>query len=170
MQKITLQIGTVALLALLLLTAACRTTSVITEAPDGTLTTNVTTTVDIDRIARLSGETAELGTVAWLALHPEHTPYFSSSIALLTGLLVQENYEPSAFAAALEMLPLQELKSPEAKVAFAAGRILFREALHEIGTRIEGQELVQKTLLAVRDGMIAGMGTAAPDLQRPSGS
>lgn len=150
------------LMALLLTGIGCTTTKVVTANADGTFTTNVVKQVDIDRVARLSGDCAEQTTIIWLAERPDDRKYFEAAAANLGNLLINENYDPTALTQILDALPVKELKSTEAKVGIAAGRILVREALYEVATVVEGQELIRKTITALRTGILNGLNFVAP--------
>lgn len=144
------------LIGLLFLTA-CIHTKVITQLPDGTFQTNVVKQLDIERIARVSGDAAEMTTIAWLSERPDDRVHFQGVATSLSGLIDSEDFTLEAFSAALDNLPVKELKGTEAKLALAGGRIFVREAFREVATLIEGQQLIRRTMEEVRLGIFRGL-------------
>lgn len=65
---------------------------------------------DIERVARLVGSATLIGTQAYLIGHPQARTAFVASRAALRTLQADGNYDPLAFAAAFQNLPISGLQ------------------------------------------------------------
>lgn len=120
-------------------------------------------TVDSDRVSRIAGTAAQLGTTIYLAQHPEQRPSFAAAEQALTALADRQNYDPAAFSAALQGLPINELKGPNGSLYVSVALVVWDEVAAQ-ATGVDKEELVKKTLVAVRDGLRRSLGPPAPPM------
>jgi hypothetical protein len=107
---------------------------------------------DIARISRLSGTAAQLGSLAWLSKNPNDRSYFATANEALKGLINSGNYDPAAFASALQGLPIKELKGSEGSLYISVAIVVWDEAIQS-AQGLDRQELVAATLKAVQQGI-----------------
>ncbi|MDB6030227.1 MAG: hypothetical protein JWM16_565, partial [Verrucomicrobiales bacterium] len=119
------KLGTLAILGTVCLAvmfglSGCVTKPVVSTVPGGGAVTNLTRVPDVERIARVAGAAAELGSQAWLNEHPNDRRYFIVANEALKGLVNSANYDPAAFAQALQVLPMKELRGPQGSIYITA--------------------------------------------------
>jgi hypothetical protein len=154
--QVALAIG----LALALLVPGCATRPVVTTT-NGVTVTNLVQGPDIARISRLSGTAAQLGSLAWLTKNPNDRAYFATANEALKGLINSGNYDPAAFASALQGLPIKELKGSEGSLYISVAIVVWDEALQS-AEGLNRQELVAATLKAVQSGIQRTLDATAP--------
>ncbi len=108
--------------------------------------------VDADRVSRIAGHAAAIGSAAYLTAHPEQRPAFIVAEQALTGLIEQENYDPVAFSTALQALPTDALRGKEGALYVSVAVVVWDEAI-AAATKLDQETLVRKTMIAVRDGL-----------------
>jgi hypothetical protein len=124
-------------------------------APDGTRK------LDVQRVANISGAAAELGAIAYLQKHPEGRIYFEAVVNGLAALDASGNYDPAAFARALQALPVKELKGPEGTLLVGAAIIAWDQLAAE-SARLDNSAWVKPVLLKVKDGLAKALVQTAP--------
>lgn len=116
------------------------------------------TVVDADKVAQIAGTAAALGTWVYLKQHPETRPAFAASVQAINALIGGTNYDAVAFAKALEGLPIKQFSGTDGTMYVTVAIEVFNAAT-AVATPIVQKELVQKTMLTVRDGIVRGMRT-----------
>jgi hypothetical protein len=128
---------------------------------NGVMVTNFVKGPDIARISRLSGTAAQLGSLAWLSKNPGDRAYFATANEALKGLINSGNYDPAAFASALQGLPIKELKGSEGSLYISVAIVVWDEAIQS-AQGLDRQELVAATLKAVQQGIQRTLDATAP--------
>jgi hypothetical protein len=141
--------------------SGCVTRPVVTTGADGSSVTNLVKGPDIARISRLSGTAAQLGSLAWLSKNPNDRSYFATANEALKGLINSGNYDPAAFASALQGLPIKELKGSEGSLYISVAIVVWDEAIQS-AQGLDRQELVAATLKAVQQGIQRTLDATAP--------
>lgn len=143
------------------LVSGCLNKPQITTGADGVSVTNFVKAPDIERIARVTGAAANLGSTAWLVKHPGDRAAFAFANENLKGLINSANYDPLAFANALQALPIKELKGADGSLYVSVAMVLWGEAL-DSAQGLNRQELVAATLKAVQSGIQKTLDATAP--------
>ena len=117
--------------------------------------------VQTDTVAQAAELAAYTGASIDLQANPSHAAYYNAAIASLDALVLTNNYDPNAFVAALQQLPIKELKGSTARITINAAEILWDNYK---GTIIPADEQakVQPILLAVRSGLARAVGDSTP--------
>ncbi len=111
-----------------------------------------------DRVARLAGLAADLGTRAVLAANPTYRPAFTLALGSLNVLIAAGNEDPAKFAEALQDLPINQLKGGDSSYLYISAAVVVWDEVSSVATGINKSELVRKTTLAVRDGLARALG------------
>lgn len=117
----------------------------------------------ISRMATLAELAAFTGASIDLADNPAHRPYFEASRAALDGLVRSENYDPTAFAAALSGLPVKELKGEKGSLVVGAAVILWEEYAAEV-VNLDRSTYVKPVIAAVAKGLARALGQSPAEL------
>ncbi len=112
--------------------------------------------VDTDRVSRLAGVAASIGAHAVLMGNPTYRPAFELAVTALTALIDAKNYDPAAFAAEMQKLPVDALNSKNGSLYTSVAMVVWDEAAHA-ATGLDQEALVAKTLLSVRDGLASAL-------------
>ena len=128
----------------------------------GCTTTSTTNSgVDINRVARILGVTAETASFIHLRSHPEDRPRFEAARSALSGLDAVGDYSPIRFAEALQALPLRELKGPDGVLIVTGAMVLWEEANAQFGS-VSTPEWVKPILQRVQGGIDNALAATAP--------
>jgi hypothetical protein len=100
-------------------------------------------------------EAAATGTEVGLYENPGTRPYFVAALAHLDALIEAKNFDPAELKAALNKLPIKELKSPVARIVINRGISVYRRYAERID--IDRQVYVASTIRALRDGIQEGL-------------
>lgn len=107
-------------------------------------------------LVTLSRTAAQLGTQTWLKSHPGDKPLFVASEAAITRFIDSGSSDPAAFAAALQGLPINELKGTNGSLYVSAVIVLWDELAAQATSVTQAAE-VRAVALAVRDGIDAAV-------------
>lgn len=129
-------------------------------APDGART------VDTQRVARLAGVAAEIGATAYLQKRPGDRLYFEAAANGLTALDATGDYDPAKFAAALQALPIRELRGPEGSLYVGLALVAWEELSAE-AARLDKTDWVKPVLQRVQLGLERALAATAPPESRP---
>lgn len=121
--------------------------------------TNGTNTVDIDKIALGVQLAVKTGTQYALTKNPTTRVYFVASVeAINTFLLTSTNTSPAALEVALNNLPVDGIKSPEAQLAISTVLDIYTITYADTAkAAIAQSEAAVKLLTAARDGVSRGL-------------
>jgi hypothetical protein len=109
------------------------------------------------RAARLAGVAANLGTTVYLSQNPAARPAFEQAYAALSALEANGNFDPAAFAEALSVLPIDELKGPEGQLYISVAIVLYEE-LKANSIAVNTPEWVKPVLSSVKAGLGRALG------------
>ncbi len=128
--------------------------------PDGTRK------LDTERVALLAGVAAEIGATAYLSKHPDQRIYFEAARNSLGALDASGDYDPAKFAAALQALPIKELRGPEGSLYVGLALVAWEELSAE-ATRFDRTDWVKPVLQRVHLGLDRALLATAPPESRP---
>lgn len=109
-------------------------------------------TLDVERVARIAGAAAQIGSQAYLQKHPDQLASFVVAYEALGALDASGNYEPAAFAAALQNLPIKELQGPDGSVYVSVALVVWDELATQTAT-VDKTTWVKPVLKSVRAGL-----------------
>lgn len=113
------------------------------------------TVPDIARIALVTREAATIGTTEALIRRPEVKEKFVLVVAQLAVLEAQEDITVESLLAIVSQLPVNELKSDNARLAISSARLIVASAGWSDVTIVRAEQL-RPVVTALREGMIAG--------------
>jgi hypothetical protein len=142
---------------LLWILTGCVNRAVVTTGADGVSVTNFQKVVDVERVARLAGNAAQLGTAWAVVAHPETRGDIEAAVMGLQVLQDGKNYDPAAFAAVMQKLPFITMQGQEGAIYISVGVAIWDEAVQEAEPLLK-KELVQAVLPRVLKGMKTGLG------------
>lgn len=90
----------------------------------GCQTTNNETWLTPQRVEKLTKLTTYVSVSAYLAEHPEDKPAFAQTKLAFQALVDQSQWDYVTLVAVLQNLPIKELKTSEAQLAFQGGILL----------------------------------------------
>jgi hypothetical protein len=105
----------------------------------------------------LAGVAANLGTTVYLSKNPQARSAFESAYAALSKLEEAGNFDPAAFAEALSVLPIDELKGPEGQLYISVAIVLYEE-LKASSVAVNTPEWTKPVLASVRVGIGRALG------------
>lgn len=111
----------------------------------------------IARMATLAELAAYTGSSVDLTAHPDHKVYYEASLAALDGLLQSANYDPTAFARALQQLPVKELRGDTGAIVVNSAVILWHEYAAEV-VNLDTTQYVRPVIVSVRNGLARSLG------------
>lgn len=114
-------------------------------------------TLDVDRVARIAGGAAQLGSTLYLRQNPEATPAFVAVYQALRALDAGGNYDPVAFADALRKLPVDALAGANGDLYISVAIVVWDELARQ-SAAIDTAVWVRPTLRAVMNGMGKALG------------
>jgi hypothetical protein len=110
----------------------------------------------------LEDQTREMATIAEVAAytgarydlleHPGHRVFFEASLAALDSLVRDEDYDPQKFAAALQGLPIKELRDDQGALLVGSAVILW-DAYAARVINLDKTKFVQPVIAAVQRGL-----------------
>jgi hypothetical protein len=118
-------------------------------------------TVDVQRVARLAGVAAEVGATVYLQKHPGDRAYFQIAASALAALDASSDYDPAKFAAALQTLPIRELRGPEGSLYVGLAIVAWEELSAE-AARLDKTVWVKPVLERVQLGLERALVATAP--------
>lgn len=130
----------------------CSTTQVVKQNPDGSITTNTIRKADVERVARIAGEAAQIGTRIYLTEHPVERPKFALAYSILDSLIRDEDYDPVKFRDALAGLPFDQFKGSGGELYIALAIIVWDELTHEF-IAVNERSWARPVMVSVRDGL-----------------
>ncbi len=118
-------------------------------------TADGTKTADIERIARVTREATSIGTLELLKRHPEWLIHFKIAHDELAQLESADNISLDSVLTIISRLPIQELKSDDARLAVQGSRLLISAIdVPEVGAERLAQ--IRPIVKALREGLEAG--------------
>ncbi len=102
----------------------CKSATTVTTNPDGTFSTNTTSVIDTNRVDLVAKQAAIDGTQDILATHPQWAPQFQLAADQLNALATSPTISIDNILAIAQQLPVNELKSPTAKLSFEGATLL----------------------------------------------
>lgn len=120
--------------------------------------TGVATTKNIATVAKIA---AYEGSKYEIKQDPGSRRYFVAGRDALRGLLSSTNYNPIAFKAALQTLPIKELKSSEATLLLDAAVTLWEPYASRL-TALDSEEKVKPVMEAVEVGLTMAIEETKP--------
>jgi hypothetical protein len=104
------------------------------------------------RMAAIAELAAYTGAGLDLVDHPQRRIYYEASVAALDGMLKDRNYSPAAFAAALQKLPVRELRGEKGALIVGAAVLLWDQYAAEI-VNLDQEQTVKPVVVSVRNGL-----------------
>lgn len=123
----------------------------------GCVSVGGTNRIDVARVAAIAGAAAQMGTTASLNQDAKNRPYFEVVYNALGALDHAENYDPAQFAAALQTLPVRELRGPNGSLYIIAAVFLWDE-LAQQSYQLDNRVWVAPILKSVRAGIARALG------------
>jgi hypothetical protein len=115
------------------------------------------------QLAGIANIAAWVGTVEHLKQHPKDRPYFVATEVALAHVLGSTNATPADLAAALQNLPVKELRGPYGAIIIAAVVTISEGVSRE---PIEQNVYLRKIIEAIRDGIKGGLAQDSPTAAR----
>jgi hypothetical protein len=112
------------------------------------------------QLAGIANVAAWVGTVEHLKQHPKDRPYFVAAEVALARLVNSANATPADLAAALQALPVKELRGPYGVIIIAAVVTISEGAFSR--EPIEQNAYLRKIIEAIRDGIKSGCAQDSP--------
>lgn len=119
------------------------------------------TVPDIPRIAAITREAATIGTKEALIRQPQWTGKFVMVVAQLEVLEKQTNITVESMLGIISQLPVNELRSDNARLAISTARLVVAAAGWSQVEIVKSEQL-RPVVIALKEGMIAG-GAVASD-------
>ena len=113
------------------------------------------TVPDVPRIAAITREAATIGTQETLIRRPEVKDKFIMVVAQLAVLETQGDITVESLLAIVSQLPVNELKSDNARLAISGARLVVAAAGWSDVTIVRAEQL-RPVVTALREGLIAG--------------
>lgn len=126
-----------------------------------TTTSSGTRVVDVQRVARLAGVAADVGSRVYIQHHPADRALFVVTEAALADLDSRGDYDPVKFAAALQTLPIKALTGPDGSLLIGVALVAWDE-LSALSEPLTTKEWVQPVLQKVRDGLARAIAATNP--------
>jgi hypothetical protein len=143
LNSITIAVGAVIIYLMAVLFAGCTTT------PEGK------TVPDTARIALITREAATIGTQEALFRRPELKEKFVLVVAQLAVLESQPDITVESLLGIISQLPVTELQSHDAKLAFSSARLVVAAAGWSTVSIVRAEQL-RPVVIALREGLVAG--------------
>lgn len=119
-----------------------------TTLPDGGKT------VDVDRLARVSGRAAYIGSVVWLSKKPEDRGKFTSAVQALKVVESMESPDGSALAAAMsDLTEVKRLDDGGTAILYVEAVCLLWDEVLASKIPLKQPELVKKAAPQIRSGI-----------------
>jgi hypothetical protein len=154
-------ISIILLLACLSL-VGCVTQQKITTDASGHSVTNFVKVADADRISKIAGNAAQVGSLAYLKAKPGDRGYFLVANENLKDLINNSNYDSGALSAALSSLPIKELKGDQGVIVVMTAQMIVEDALDSAKDVVSKRELVAAVLVKVQQGIQRALDATAP--------
>lgn len=144
------------------LLAGCVTKQVITTDASGNSVTNFVKVADVARISKIAGNAAQVGSLAYLQAKPGDRMYFVLANENLKSLINSSNYDAGALSAALQTLPIKELKGDQGAIAVMTAQMIVEDAFDSARDVVAKREMVAAVLFKVQAGIQKALDATAP--------
>lgn len=109
---------------------------------------------------------AYTGTKIYLIENPDKVPIFVVTVSVLDALVVDPEINVSKLTAALQELPIRELKDPKAAIIVGGSLVIWNAYKDRISLGSSGAEVVRPITVRIRNGI--GQALGLPPIVIPS--
>ena len=110
-----------------------------------------------NKVARIAGDAAEFATAKHLEQFPKHNVRFQSVAMELRQMEKAGTYTNKALYESIGKLPIDELRSEEAIIAFNNAKVTFESAEVHYQDFMEKREFLSKVVPTIRKGIERGL-------------
>lgn len=149
------------LIALACLLIGCKSVPQVSTV-NGVSVTNFVNVPDSERISKIAGNAAQVGSFAYLRAKPGDRVYFVLANENLKSLINSSNYDAGALSSALSSLPIKELKGEQGAIVVMTAQMIVEDALDSAKDVVTKRELVAAVLFKVQAGIQRALDATAP--------